>query len=377
MIKDIVNSIDGKKIKLNQAEAMTLELAKASARKNNWYDTPVSGLNSLKGENGDINFKTNDDSLVGFDQVLTTLTAIDTEIAREKNAIEKVEDFIDVVAGNGAWREEIMYFKAHNNDGDTLNDWRVDYAQHGAAKPLTQASVSSSKVPVLTLVKMMEYNRKELAQAMASGIWDPIKEKEYNRKHNFDLVFQRFAMFGSEDGEYEGLLNISGVETDMGTTFGGKNLSAMTDDEFIAALKNLFSDYYVGTDMTALPNRLIIPEVERLQLATTFTSVASGFKDHVSRLEMLEESLKRACGEEAKVLGSLYANAKWNGGYNQYVLYRKDSRDLRIETPVPYTIYQGTSVDGWNYQNTAVAQVSSIIAKRKKEIKYFKIETQV
>jgi hypothetical protein len=377
MIKSIVNSADGKEIKLNQAESVSLEMAKSAARRAGWYNSPLTGVNAFADEKGDVAIKTNDDVVVGFDQVLTTLTAIDTEIAREKNALEKVSDFIDVVEGNGAWREEIMYFKAHNNDGDTLNDWRVDYAQHGAAKPLTQASVSSAKVPVLTLVKMMEYNRKELAQAMASGVWDPIREKEYNRRHNFDIVFQRFAMFGSEDGEYEGLLNISGVETDTGTAFGGKNLSAMTDDEFIAAMKTLFSDYYVGTDMTELPNRFILPEIERLKLATTFTSVASGFKDHVSRLEILEESLRRACGEEAKVLGSLYANAKWNNGYNQYVLYRRDARDLRIETPVPYTVYQGTSVDGWNYQNTAVAQISSVIAKRKKEIKYFKIETAV
>lgn len=377
MIETIQNSFTGKEVKLNQAESVSLEMAKAAARRAGWYNTPITGVNAFANENGDIAIKTNNDTVVGFDQVLTTLTAIDTEIAREKNAFEQIGDFIDVVQGNGAWREEIMYFKAHNNDGDTLNDWRVDYAQHGAAKPLTQASVSSAKVPVLTLVKMMEYNRKELAQAMASGIWDPIREKEYNRRHNFDIVFQRFAMFGSEDGEYEGLLNISGVDTDMGTAFGGKNLSAMTDDEFVAAMKTLFSDYYVGTDMTELPNRFILPEIERLKLATTFTSVASGFRDHVSRLEILEESLKRACGEEAKVLGSVYANAKWNNGFNQYVLYRRDSRDLRIELPVPYTVYQGTSVDGWNYQNTAVAQVSSIIAKRKKEIKYFKIETAV
>jgi hypothetical protein len=53
-------------------------------------------------------------------------------------------------------------------------------------------------------------------------------------------------------------------------------------------------------------------------------------------------------------------------------MYRKDPFELKIEMPVPYGIYPGASVDGFNFQDTALAQVSGVVSKYEKQFVYFK-----
>ena len=358
MIRDIkVN--ENETIHLNQGEAITLELAKRSLAKNDW---------DIHGK-----IRCNDGSEVGYDQALSTLTAVETRIAREKNMEVNIEEAIDVVQGPGAWKSEMQWYEGHYNGGDSIESWRLDLGQHGASKGLSTASLTKKTAPYMILGKMVEYTRSELEQAEASGIWNPIEERAEARKREFDRILGKFAFHGTEDKEFEGLLTLSNVKTDVDTTMKS-TIASMTDSDFAALLSKIFTTSYVASEFTTMPNVFLMPSLDRIACSTTWSTTGSGFSSGVSRLQRIEDAFRNATGDaNAKVIGVNYANAALNGGYNQYALYRKDRFELHMEMPVPFGIYQGNTVDGFNFQNTALAQVSGVVAKYKQQINYFKV----
>lgn len=338
--------------KLNETEAMALAQMKEAAGRAWGSEARVNDL--------------------GYDQIITTLSAVETRVARQKNIEYGIEEAIDVIEGIGAWKEQGVYFKSYANGGDTLDSWRIDQAQMGATKSQATASLSKETYPLMFLAKMCAYTRVELEQAAASGIWNAIEEKSWARRREFDLRFAELVYKGTADGIYHGLLTLPGVHTETDTVIQSR-LCDMTDANFDAAIKNMFSLSYTTADYTAKPNRLLIPELDRIGLAATWSSYGTGFAQGITRLQRLEEAFRNYTGDaNAKVIGTNFANAALNGGVETYAMYRKDPFELKIEMPVPYGIYPGASVDGFNFQDTALAQVSGVVSKYEKQFVYFK-----
>lgn len=314
-------------------------------------------------------------SEIGYDQIITTLTAVETKVARQKNLEFGIEEAIDIVEGVGAWKDQGVYFKSFANGGDTLDSWRIDQAQQGATASQSTASVGRETYPYMFLRKMISYTKVELEQAFASGIWNAIEEKSWARRREFDLRFAELVYKGTSDGIYAGLLTLPGVYTETDTVIK-KRLSLMTDAEFQTALNTMFSTSYTNANYTAKPNVFLMPELDRLSLSTTWSSVGAGFNQGRTRLALLEEAFRNFTGDaNARVLGSNFANASLNGGVDQYAMYRKDPFELKIDMPVPYGIYPGSTVDGFNFQNTALCQVSGVVSKYPKQFVYFKNST--
>ena len=338
--------------KLNETEAMALAQMKEAAGRAWGSEARVNDL--------------------GYDQIITTLSAVETRVARQKNLEFGIEEAIDIVEGVGAWKEQGVYFKSFANGGDTLDSWRIDQAQMGATKTQSTASLSKETYPFMFLGKMIAYTRVELEQAAASGIWNAIEEKSWARRREFDLRFAELVYKGTSDGIYHGLLTLPNVHTETDSIIT-KRLCDMSDVEFDAALKSIFSMSYTTADYTAKPNRFLIPELDRIGLAATWSSYGTGFAQGITRLQRLEEAFRNYTGDAgAKVIGTNFANGALNGGVETYAMYRKDPFELKIEMPVPFGIYPGASVDGFNFQNTALAQVSGVVSKYEKQFVYFK-----
>ena len=309
---------------------------------------------------------------LGYDQIITTLSAVETRVARQKNIEFGIEEAIDIVEGVGAWREEGVYFKSFANGGDSLDSWRIDHAQMGATKSQATASVAKETYPLMFLGKMISYTRTELEQAAASGIWNAVEEKAWARRREFDLRFAELVYKGTSDGIYHGLLTLPNVQTYSDSVIT-KRLCDMSDSEFQSAMNTMFQNSYSTAEYTAKPNRFLIPELDRIGLSATYSSYGAGFAQGITRLQRLEEAFRNYTGDaNARVIGTNFANGALNGGVETYAMYRKDPFELKIEMPVPYGIYPGASVDGFNFQNTALAQVSGVVSKYDKQVVYFK-----
>ena len=329
----------------------------------------LAQMQNVYGQAVGTDFRVND---LGYDQIITTLSAVETRVARQKNIEFGIEEAIDVIEGVGAWRDQGVYFKSFANGGDTLDSWRIDHAQMGATKSQATASVGKETYPLMFLAKMCAYTLPEIEQAAASGIWNAIEEKSWARRREFDLRFAELVYIGTSDGIYHGLLTLPNVHTETDTVIT-KRLSDMTDAEFDAAIKSIFSMSYTTAEYTAKPNRFLIPELDRIGLAATWSSYGTGFAQGITRLQRLEEAFRNYTGDAgAKVIGTNFANGALNGGVETYAMYRKDPFELKIEMPVPYGIYPGASVDGFNFQDTALAQVSGVVSKYEKQFVYFK-----
>lgn len=342
--------------KLNETEQRGLAQAKALVK--DWVPTDTR-LNSE----------------VGYDQIITTLTAVETRVARQKNLEYGIEEAIDIIEGVGAWMDEGAYFKSFANGGDTLDSWRIDQAQQGATKSQATASVSKETYPFMTLAKMIAYTKVELEQAFASGIWNAVEEKSWARRREFDLRFAELVYRGTSDGMFSGLLTLPGVYTETDTVIT-QRLSTMSDSDFQKALNTMFSASYTNAQYTSKPNRFLIPELDRIALSTTWSAVGAGFNQGRTRLALLEEAFRNFTGDaDARVIGSNFANAQLNGGVDQYAMYRKDPFELKVDMPVPFGVYPGASVDGFNFQNTALCRVSGVVSKYPQQFVYFKNST--
>jgi len=343
--------------RLNECEMMALAEAQNAVK--GWVANPMDA-------------RLND---VGFDQIITTLSAVETRVARQKNLQYSVEDAIDVVTGVGAWKEQGVFFRSFANGGDDLDSWRIDLAQQGATKAQANASVDRQTYPYMFLAKMIAYTRVELEQAATSGIWSAIEEKSFARRREYDLRYAQLVFQGTTDGVFPGLLSLPGVYTEADTIITMK-LFKMSDAQFQVALQTLFPASYTNAQLTEKPNRFLIPELDRIGLSTTWSAVGIGFSQSRTRLEQLEIAFRNYTGDgESRVIGNNFANAVLNGGVDIYTMYRKDPFELKVENPVPFGIYPGVSVDGFNFQNTALSQTSGVVAKYLQQHMYIKNST--
>lgn len=299
----------------------------------------------------------------GFGDIdITLLTALEARIAQQKFYEVSPDDFIDIARDTGGYSDAITAFKnLQLQDAD--DSWEADIMGDNARKGQATVGLEPFTVRIRSLVRMVSYSLLEIRQAQQTGVWNVVLEKERARKRSHDLYLQRVLLAGSD--KHEGLLNMSGVTTD--TTTIAKQMKDMSAAEFGALIGDLFGKFAANTEYTAMPNRFVIPYTDYLGLARC----ADETYPLKSKLERLEESFKQICGADAKVLPLAYCNKAQNGGTNKYVLYRKDFDTLRAYMPIGYSVVEGASVDGFNYQNTAFSRVSDVVLVRPKEVMYF------
>lgn len=299
----------------------------------------------------------------GFADIdITLLTALETRIAQQKFYTAEVDDFIDIARDTGGYADAITAFKTLRLDAAD-DSWEADILSDNARKPQVAVGLEPFTVRIRSLVKMVSYSLLEIRQAQQTGVWNVVLEKERARKQSHDLYLQRVLLKGTD--RHEGLLNLSGVTAD--TTTIAKQMKNMSVAEWQALLGKLFSVYANHTNFTAMPNRFVVPYTDYLGLA----QCADETYPLKTKLQRLEESFKQMCGPDAKILPLSYCNADQNGGTNKYVMYRKDFDTVRAYMPIGYSVVEGASVDGFNYQNTAYSRVSDVVLVRPKEVMYF------
>lgn len=299
----------------------------------------------------------------GFADIdITLLTALEARIAQQKFYEVDVDKFLDIARDTGGYADAITAFK--NLQLDSADDsWEADTLGDNARKAQVTIGLEPFTVRIRSLVKMVSYSLLEIRQAQQTGVWNVVLEKERARKRSHDLYVQRVLLKGTD--QHAGLLNLAGVTTD--TTTITKKLKDMTVSEWQAFLGSIFGLFATHSSYTAMPNRFVIPYTDYLGLA----QCADETYPLKSKLERLNDTFKQMCGSDAEVLPLAYCNADQNGGVNKYVLYRKDFDTVRAYMPIGYSVVEGASVDGFNYQNTAYSRLSDVVLVRPKEIMYF------
>ena len=301
----------------------------------------------------------------GFGDIdLTLLTILERNISQQKFYTIDPSQFVPFDTTTGGWADYITVLRSYSNIDADINTWERGNDTDNARRNQVGVKLESVALKLHNLDKMISYSLFELNQAAQTGIWNIVTEKERARKIDYDLAVQRAVLLG--DADHKGLLNQADVTTN--TTILTKPIKSMTSTEFKTLLANLFREYFEHTDMTAMPDTLVMPYSDFMGLGVAVDEQYPVFTTMKQRLTDVFREVTGNANAEIKPLA--YCEKKFNGGAYKYALYRKDFDTIRVYQPYGYTTVQGTTVDGVNYQNTAYARISDVFVNRPKEMLY-------
>lgn len=299
---------------------------------------------------------------------VTLLTIIEREIAQQKFYKIDPEKFIPMDHTQGGFADYITVLRNYITAEGDIAGWTRGVDNDNARRGQDGVKLESVALKVHNLAKMVSYSLFEIRQAQQTGRWNIVTEKERARKIDYDLSVQRALLLGDED--HKGLLNQTDVNTN--TTLLTKKISTMTAVEFKAFLASLLPTYYTATEMTALPDTLVIAPSDFLGLGV---AVDEQYPVFTTMKQRLEDVFKEMTGNpNAQILPLAYCEPNFHNGNYKYALYRKDFDTLRAYEPFGYNVVQGATVDGMNYQNTAWARLSDVFVNRQKEVVYLSFE---
>ena len=301
----------------------------------------------------------------GFGDIdLTLLTIIERNVSQQKFYKINPEEFVPFDHTTGGWGDYITVLRSYVNADADINTWERGVDADNARRGQVGVKMESVALKLHNLDKMISYSLFELNQAAQTGIWNLVTEKERARKIDYDLAVQRAVLLG--DADHKGLLNQTDVTTN--TTILTKKISAMTSTEFKTLLSNLFREYFEHTDYTAMPDTLVMPYSDFMGLGVAVDEQYPVFTTMKQRLTDVFREVTGNSNAEIKPLA--YCESKFHDGAFKYALYRKDFDTIRAYQPYGYSVVQGTTVDGVNYQNTAYARISDVFVNRPKEMLY-------
>lgn len=303
----------------------------------------------------------------GIEMDITTTTQIMGRVL-ESNYYElngqKLSDFTPIEVGTGAFSTKLLQAAAtaHGTDFKAC----LINPTAGALKldGYTDIEVGNMEYPNNFFRDTYSVTKEGAEIASRAKIpFNIVEQKEKARKKKFDLGLQEAWFLGLGDGVSYGLLNQPAAVTD--TSFmGGKNLSAMTDDEFTAFVSGIRAYYDNVTNSTAMFNRLGIPQQEYFKLDKIFGQFG------LSRRGILEDVLKETGG---KIVYTRYNTTAGTNGGARYVLYKHDPDYIEGFLPLPYTPSPLYAQGAFDMISNAMAQFVTPQVKRQNTLIYLDV----
>ena len=343
----------------NLKEAIQMSAARHNARS-------LSGL-TIRNATGDI-----DQSTLGYQIAIDTLTFIKKQITEQKFYEVAPADYVPISVGDGAFSQNILT----NLTVSTSQDFEAGIINQGSANDKldpADAAIASKTIKVSNWAKSVGYSIFEIEQALASSNWDIIEQKHRSRKKNWDLGIQQVAFLGvlSDQTNFPGLLTSTAVNSDT-TTLTSK-ISDLSASGFANFIKNIVAAYQSNCLYTVMPTHFVIPQDDWLGLSTP-VSAQYPFN---SKLEYLRKAFAEIVPGGVKILPLVYGVPTYNAsrlggsGLHRYAMYRYDPTSIRMDIPVDYTVTQPNSLNNFQFQDAGYGQFTGVGIYRNLEVLYF------
>lgn len=307
--------------------------------------------------------KVNENSL-GYQQLITTLTAVGRKVSEQRFFEVNLADYVPVVVGNGSYMRQIINWRTFVK-GEGFESCIISNASNNSKLDQVDAAYDQFSQNIHSFAAKIEYNVFELEEAArANTLFSLIEARELARRKTWQLGIQKTAFLGY--GSDKGLLNQTSVYADSSTLTGFiKGLSAANFNTFVGAI---WEKYRANCAYSAKATHFILPEADYNGLV--------GWPDSTyplrTKLELLTEAFKTVSGNNNfKILPNAYANKANNGtGNNIYVLLNYDETSVKMDLPIDYTMTQSGTVNGFTWENVAFGQFTGVAAIRDKEMYY-------
>lgn len=328
----------------------------------------LAGL-TVRNATGDI-----DQSTLGYQIALDTLTFIKKQITEQKFYEIAPADYIPIAVGDGSFSQAILT----NLTVSTARDFESGLINQGSANDRldsADAAVTSKTVIVKNWAKAVGYSIFEIEQALQANNWDIIESKHTARKKNWDLGIQAVAFLGlkGDNARVPGLLTQTSANVNSDTTTITELISGMTSAEFATFVKNVVAAYQANCNYTAMPTHFVIPQDDWLGLAAP----VSDTYPFNSKLEYLRKAFAEIVPGGVKMLPVVYSMPSYNqsrlggSGLHRYCMYRYDPETLRMDIPVDYTVTQPNTLNNFQFQDAGYGQFTGVGVYRPLEMLYF------
>jgi len=302
---------------------------------------------------------------LGYQQLITTLTAVGAKVSVQKFYEIPFADYVPVVMGNGAYQRQIINWRTYLK-GEGFDTGVISNASNNSR--LAQVDAAYDQVPQIihNWAKGMIYNIFELEEAMrANTLFSLIEARETARRKEWDLGIQQIAFKGYQDST--GLLN--NAEATVNTGEITKLISSMSAVEFNAFAGSVYEIYRANNNRTARPSHFVMPEKDWNGLIN-FPDATFPLK---TKLQLLEEAFKSVTMNQGfKILPCAYADAEnFDGVNNRYAMFNYDETSLKMDLPIDYTMTQAGTINGFTWENVAFGSFTGVVAQRPKELLYF------
>lgn len=309
------------------------------------------------------NAATSPENATGYQILIDTMTYIKQQESKQtyyELAGYKPSDFVPIAVGDGAWASNILTRRVYTNAGD-FESALTRQGSHDARAAGATVSMDSISQPTFIFEDAVEYNLAEIEQALTASNWDIIAAKHASRAKMFQLGIQETTFLGTKSGTMPGLFINSALTTN--TSFITAYVSGLNAAGFLTFVQQLISTYWTETNSTVLPTHFVMPMIDYLGLMTLVPGSAGTFP--VPMLTYLENAFKTLCGPSFKIMGNAYAdktiaNTRRGYNFNTYALYRYDAESLRRDIPVDFTVTQPNSINNFNFQDVAYAQMTGL-----------------
>lgn len=343
------------------------DFVKQSAARHNARS--LSGL-TIRNATGDI-----DQTTLGYQIAIDTLTFIKKQITEQKFYEIAPADYVPIAVGDGAFSQNILT----NLTVSTARDFESGIIQSGNGNDrldIADSAIASKTVAVLNWAKAVGYSVFEVEQALQANNWDIIESKHRSRKKNWDLGIQKLAFLGilGDQTSFPGLLTQSSSTVNSDTTTITGLISTMTAAQFANFVANVVASYQSNCAYTAMPTHFLIPQDDWLGLASP-VSAAYPFN---SKLEYLKKAFAEIVPGGVKLMPLVYGMPSYNSsvinvgtGLHRYCMYRYDQETLRMDIPVDYTVTQPNTLNNFQFQDAGYGQATGLGVYRPLEILYF------
>jgi hypothetical protein len=312
----------------------------------------------------DKNMNVKENSL-GYQQVITTLTAVSKRVSMQKFYEIAFADYIPVVYGNGAFQRQILNWRVFVT-GEGFKTGVQSNMGNNTRMDLVGAAYDGLYQPIFNWAKGVQYSLFELQEALqANTLFSLIEARETARRKEWQLGLQEVAFKGFAD--QKGLLNLADPYVDTASLT--KRLWNMTAAELNTFVGTIYQQYRVRCNYTAKPTHFVMPENDYNGLVN-FPDAAFPLK---TRIQILLEAFQTISGNpNFKILPCAYCDkANYDSTNNRYALYNYDETSLKMDLPLDLVTTASGTQDGFNWTNVAYGQFTGAITMRPLEMLYF------
>lgn len=302
---------------------------------------------------------------LGYQQVITTLTAVGHKVAEQKFYEIAPADFVPIVLGNGAYMRQIINWRTFVK-GEGFKTGIINNGSNDSKLAHVDAAYDAVTQNVKNWAKGIRYNLFELQEAvMANTLFSLIEARELARRKEWDLGIQETAFLGVDSET--GLLNNASV-TDN-TAIITKRIPDMSASEFNTFAGSVYEAYRSNCARTSRPTHFIMPEADFNGLVN-WPDATYPLR---TKLSLLEEAFKTITNRpDFKILPCAYCDkANFDSTNNRYVLLNYDETSVKMDLPIDYVQTQAGTVNGFTWENVAYGSFTGVVAIRPKEMLYF------